>query len=105
MVRKLCHSQNHPNFHQQESKVPYKFAALPLFHLKLYCDGFLWCNFSPQWYQFFMGPVHLAETGAIRNSLAPVMSKSKIKFNIAIMHQNFGTRCSGQFIWGFSGQE
>ena len=26
--------------------MPYKCVAPPLFCLMLYCDGFLWCNFS-----------------------------------------------------------
>ena len=39
-------ANNHPYFQQWESKVPYKCAATPVFRLKLYCDGYLWCDFS-----------------------------------------------------------
>ena len=37
----LATANNHPYFHQQESKVPYKCAAPPLFCLKLYYARYL----------------------------------------------------------------
>ena len=45
-------ANNHPYFHQWESKVPYKCVATPLFRLKLYCGGFLRSDFA-LWWKFF----------------------------------------------------
>ena len=70
-------ANNHPYFQQRESKVLY-VQPHPFFRFKLYCDGYLWCDFRSDfffcligsfWCEFSTGPVRLAETGEILYSL------------------------------------
>ena len=46
VIHKSCCSQKPPLFSPVWVKSALQMCSPPLFHLKLYCDAFLWCDFS-----------------------------------------------------------